>query len=453
MNTVHIELNSYLQEVRFFINGRQTDSYSTLSNFTYPEVLRDPEEILNAISNELNDEFELELTANDWLYKKFEDAAFDFSDCTACSARQPVIRLTSRERAERLENQLPPQTIVLLSGGALPPEKTYGNLTLRFTTDPAQATCTELAREQEIVAAAETLLVNPALGAAARKAAQSDSRYSICCSLNPVTTAAFPRTLQTDERVQVVVSTFPEGQAAPAVTVRSSNPDVAYVEGSVICGAAPGIANIQVFLAGENVPFHSQKIRVEKNICISRMEVLNLDEPLPQGQTIALDLQVFPPDAMDIDRLEYATSDPDVAEFVGNRLKLNNPGSCQIMISAAKTHFTKTISVSAQLQAYRLSAEQLELRLGQRYPMQVEAVPRNCHNAAFQWSTTDKTVAVVIEEDDQLFIRAIGMGVCTITFRSLDQSVQATCKVSVRSAMYEKKKSSLFKTISAFFET
>lgn len=450
MNTVHIELNSYLQEVRFFINGRQTDPYSTLSNFTYPEVLRSPEEILNAVANELNDEFVLELTATDWTYKKFEDVAFDFDDCTSCAARPAVMNLTSRQRAERLGEELPRQTIVVLTQGPLPQEKTYGNLTLSFTADPAQATCTDLARERDILGAAETLVVNPIVGDAAKKAAKIDSGYAVCCSLNPVTTASFPRTLQADDWAQVVVSTFPEGQSAPTVTVRSSNPDVAYVEGNIIHAVSAGITNIQVFLAGENVPFHSQKIRVEKNVCVSRIEVLNLDAPLPQGRIIDLELQVFPPDAVDIGQMEYATSDPEVAEFVGNRLKLNGSGSCEIMISSRKAHFTKTISVSAQLQAYVLSAQQLELKLGQRYPMRVESVPSVCHNAEFNWSTTDKTVAVVIQEDDQLFIRAIGIGDCIISFRSLDKSVEACCRVHVKSAMYEKKPSSLSKLIKSF---
>ena len=156
MNTAHIELNAYTQEVRFFINVIQTDPCSVLSNFTYAQVLQDPEEVLESVSRELNDDFELELTATDWEYKKIEDVAFDFEDCCSCSARQPAICLTSREWAERLGDHLPEQTFTVLATANLPQTRHYGNLTLRFTTDPAQATHKDLVGQQNIASAAET---------------------------------------------------------------------------------------------------------------------------------------------------------------------------------------------------------------------------------------------------------------------------------------------------------
>ena len=181
MNTVLIELNSYTQEIRFFVNGVQTDPYSALTNFTYAQVLQNPQEVLDAVSRELNDNFDLEVTASEWEYKKIEDVAFDFADCNSCAARESVISLTSRQRAEKLGAFLPEQTIsVLTSGSFLPQPRTYGTITLRATQDPGEATCTTLAQEREVLDAAEALLVNPAIGAAAREAAKQNASYAVC---------------------------------------------------------------------------------------------------------------------------------------------------------------------------------------------------------------------------------------------------------------------------------
>lgn len=439
MNTVHIELNSYTQEVRFFVNGIQTDPYSALSNFTYEQVLKNPAEILEAVSRELNDDFELELTATDWEYRKIEDVAFDFEDCNSCSARQPAIDLSARERAEKLGEKLPVRTITVLTAGYVPQSKAYGNLTLCFTNDPAQATCTSLAKEADVLSAAEALLVNPAIGRAAKEAAAVDSSYAVCFSLSPVVSVSFPRSVQAGEQLRVRVTAFPEGQPVPPVTVRSSSPDIASVEGTVIHAHNTGITNIQVFLAGENIPFHSQKIRVEKNVYVSRIEVPNLEGTLPEGQTLSLDLRVFPPDASDAQNLKFHSSDPDVAEFEGNQLKLKASGECDILITGKKAFYSKKVRVSAKLQEYILSVDNLELNLGQRYPVEVQCVPEICYNSAYTWVSTDKTVAIVVEDEGQQYIKAIGMGTCSITCRSADQSVKAECTVTVKSAMYKKK--------------
>lgn len=439
MNTVHIELNSYTQEVRFFVNSVQTDPYSALSNFTYAQVLKNPEEILEAVSRELNDDFELELTATDWEYKKIEDVAFDFEDCNSCAARQPAIQLTSRERAEKLGAYLEAETITVLASGSVPQSRSYGNLTLCFTNDPNLATCTELAKERDVVSAAETLLVNPKIGKSAKNAGAKDSSFAVCYSLSPVLTVSFPKKMQVDDQMQVRVVAFPEGQPVPPVTVRSSNPDIASVNGTTIQAHNAGITNIQVFLLGENTPLHSQKILVEKNVYVSRIEIPRLDGVLPEGQTIELDMVVFPPDASDVASLKYHSSDPDVAQFVGNRLKLNACGECEILITGKKAFYSKTIQVSAKLQEYVLSAGHVELNLGQKQPVDVQCVPAICYNSAYTWRTSDKTVAVVVEEEGQQYIKAIGMGSCILTCLSTDQSVKATCTATVKSAMYKKK--------------
>lgn len=441
MNTVHIELNSYIREVRFFVNGMQTDPYSALTNFTYEQVLQDPLEVLNTVARELNDNFDLEVTATEWAYKKIEDVAFDFADCNSCAARQSVIDLTSRQRAERLGAHLPEQTIsVLTAAPILPQPRTYGTITLLATQDPAAATCKDLVRERDVMAAAETLLVNPAIGAAAREAAETDPQYAVCYSLSPVITVSFPKSIQADELIPVIVSSFPEGHPVPAVTLRSSNPDVISAEGTMLRAINTGMTNIQVFVQGENVPFYTQKVRVEKNVYVSRIEVLNLEGDLPEGKTIQLQMQVFPHDAVDVAQLEYTTSDPAVAEFVGNSLVLKGAGGCTVMITGKKVNFSKSITVSPKLLEYVLSVDDLELNLGNKYPVSVRCVPHICYNSAHTWATSDKTVAVVqTGEDGAEYIKATGMGRCVLTCRSTDQSVKATCTVSVKSAMYQKK--------------
>ena len=439
MNTVHIELNSYTGEVRFFLNGIQTDPYSALSNFTYERVLENPKEILEAVARELNDDFQLELTATQWAFMKFEDAAVEFEDCNSCSIRQPSINLTSRERAEKLGEHLAPQTITVLVPGNPPQTRTYGNLTLCFTNEPSLDTHRELMEEQDIVSAAETLLINPLIGRSAKRAAAADSSFSVCHSLSPVLTVSLPKSIPAGDQAQVCVSVFPDGAPVPPVTVRSSNPDVASVLGTVIHAHNSGIANIQVFLPGENTPLYSRKILVEKKVYVSRIEIPRLDRPLPEGQIIDLDMAVFPPDATDAASLTCHSSAPDIAQFIENRLKLHKAGECEILITGKNVCYRKTIQVSARLQEYILSADHVELNLGQKYPIDVQCVPERCYNSAYTWITSDKTVAIVVEEDGLQYIKAIGMGSCVITCQSTDQSITSACTATVKSAMYQKK--------------
>lgn len=439
MNPVHVELNSYTCEVRFFVDGVQTDPYSALSNFTYEHVLQYPGEILEEISRELNDDFELEVTATEWEYKKFEDAAFDCEDCVSCSKRAPSIDLSSEERAARLGGYLPQKTITVYCESVLPPEKRYGNILLRFTNDPSEADCKILAKEKDIVSAAETILVNASIGEAAKSAAKEDSALAVCYSLSPVVTVSFPKNIQAGEQMRVRISSFPENHPVPQVTVRSSNPDIASVSGNIINALNPGITNIQVFYAGENIPFHSQKIRVEKNIYVSKIEVPALDGILPEGKIIEINPVVFPPDATDAGNLKFVSSDPGIAEFGGNRMRFNSSGTCDIIITGKKAFFRKTITVSARVKEYILSDEEVELNIGQKKEINVRCIPEDCYNGAYEWLSSDTTVAIVICEEGQQFIKATGMGECVLTCVSKDRSVKALCSVSVKSAMYKRK--------------
>ena len=110
MNTVLLKINSYVQTAQMFINGQEPSVYSEMANFSYSQYIQAPDEILDAVARELNDDFALSVLGNTFEVLLFREAAGRSDYCTDFCAAEKPCELSSKERAERLGSLLSEQT-------------------------------------------------------------------------------------------------------------------------------------------------------------------------------------------------------------------------------------------------------------------------------------------------------------------------------------------------------
>ena len=450
MNIVLLELNSYEQTLRLFINGTQPSVYSELSNFTFQQALKAPGDVLDAIGREVNDDFDLHVTANRFEYYLIAKAAESNEYCNSCQFKWAKVAASTHARVERLAEYMKPKqfAVCVRCSGGLPEPVVYGNISVSFTADPTAKAdiIIDVPTPELAVSAVETLLVNPLIGQAVASVANCTIGIAICSRLNPILSVNVPQHMEAGQRYEVTITSFPADDNMPKCVVKSADPDVVLVEGVELAAHGAGSATIQVFVCGENQPFFISNIDVKKTVLASRLEIVGLDEALHEGDTIPLSVNIFPADAEDANNVTFETSDSNVAEIENGKLILTGSGQCEIVARATHASVKKKIIVSAALARLKISQNVFNLNVGNQVPVAVEVFPKDAHNSKYRWQSSDKTVAVVVKEDGQEYIKSVGIGTCELTCKNIDGTASDTCTVNVKSIMYknEKKGSKLF---------
>ena len=462
MNTVLLKINSYAQTAQMFINGQEPSVYSEMANFSYSQYIQAPDEILDAVARELNDDFALSVLGNTFEVLLFREAARRSDYCTDYCAAEKPFEYPSQERAERLGDLLPAQRLSVYVEGIPAFESVqYGNLSLFITNEPAEGiisvmhkgnavvfTCGnmktvlpyEICSRDIVISVCETLLVNPKIGQAVSNVHDPSPEIAVCRCLEPVVTAELPKVIEYGQKEILPVMSHPVGCKEPMVFIISSNPDVVVVDGRTLLASAPGTTTIRAFISGENTPFFIQDVTVTKTIRANEIKILGLDNVLNEGAVIPLRALVLPADAVDAKELTWESSDPTVTEIKDGYLHANGAGSCIIKASASCISAEKTVTVSPKLRQLKISDSDISTSVGRKAPITVRCFPANAYNTDYIWESSDESVAVVEMVDGQEYIKAVGIGDCTLTCTSSDGSVFDACHASVKSMMYNSEK-------------
>ena len=465
MNTVLLKINSYVRTAQMFINGREPSVYSEMANFSYSQYIQAPDEILDAVARELNDDFALSVLGNTFEVLLFREAARRSDYCTDFCAAEKPFELSSKERAERLGSLLSEQTFsVGLEWVPAFERVQYGALTLcaanlvesalsiKCTGNTIAFSCTnmktalpaESCSQDVVISACETLVINPRIGQAVAGANNPAAEIVVCSRLEPVVTAELPEVIESDHKVVPAVMSHPVGCKTPSVTITSSNPDVVSVDGIALIATAPGSSTIRAYIAGENNPFFIQDVTITKTIRAKEIQILSLDDAIHEGDVIPLHAAVLPADAVDAKELVWETSDLAVAEIKDGCLHVKNAGSCVIKASATCASGEMTITAAPRLRQMKISDSAITTSVGRKAPVSIRCIPENAYNADYIWKSSDESVAVIEQVDGQEYVKAVGIGNCTLTCTSLDGSIFDTCNIVVKSMMYKNEKNAFF---------
>lgn len=445
MNEVLIRFNSYEQSAQLFINGSEPSLYSELRNYTYQHFLSSSADVLAAITRELNDDYNLSVSGNAYETTLYTAAAENDPCCTNYASLPPAISFTSKDRAERLGALVSEKHFcALLSADTefIPEDTDYGNITVSFTKDPDAVYDLSVPAGVNILAFCETHLINPTIGQAVRASGIKSPNVEICARVTPIIQVSMPETLEIGECATLELSVYPKNADAPDIILKTGNADIISVSGIILKANAPGNTTIQAFVKGENDLVYSGTITVQKTVRVSRIEIMRLSQPLHEGQLVELTASVFPADAVDADSLVWESSDPSIAEIQGNKLIIKTAGTCKITAKATQVEASVDIIVQAKLKTLHLSEHKIEVNVGQKIPISVQLTPPDAFDAAYKWETSDKTVAFVVTDDGQEYIKAIGIGECILTCVSENGKIKDSCAVKVNSIMYKRKSTS-----------
>ena len=181
-------------------------------------------------------------------------------------------------------------------------------------------------------------------------------------------------------------------------------------------------------------------VKVEP-IWVSSLTLSAESVELKIGESTSLSCTVSPDNAT-TKTIEWEVDNPDIVSLTDNgngTVTVNTlaVGEATITVKATDgSNVTATCAVKVEpiwVSSLTLSAEQLEMNVGDSEVITYTILPANATNKSVAWSSSDPAVAsVTTNADGSVTINALAIGEATITARTLDGSgIAASCVVTV----------------------
>lgn len=234
-------------------------------------------------------------------------------------------------------------------------------------------------------------------------------------------------TLLKDHNYKLVATISPENATNSTISWSSSNSSVATVdETGNIKAIAAGATNITATSADGK---YSASCSVTVNVNVSSIILSETSITLEKGNTHKISATVNPKDATDKSVI-WSSSDTSIASVddSGN-VKAINGGNVTITAKSVDGKVSAICSVVVTVPVQNISMDQSEIALikGQTALLKATISPSDATTKDMTWFTSDNNI-VTVEKGN---IKAVGVGVATITVISLDGNKTATCAVKV----------------------
>ena len=210
----------------------------------------------------------------------------------------------------------------------------------------------------------------------------------------------------------------------------SSNPKVASVVDGTITGVRDGVTQITATAAGVTSSPCSVTV---KSIRVSSVSISKTSTELIAGQATKLEAAINPSDATN-QTLFWSTSDSYVATVTSDGLVVSkNPGIATITVRSDDGDHTATCQVTVKpkvIDVTGITLSQSSVSVKEEAIVQLKATvkPSNATNQEVSWSSGDEGIVTVASDGT---VTGVTEGTTTITAKSADGKVTATCKVTV----------------------
>ncbi len=258
--------------------------------------------------------------------------------------------------------------------------------------------------------------------------------------IEPVTAVALDKeeeTMFVGDNFTLGVVVSPTDANNKTVKWTSSDPAVATVSSTgVVTAMKSGEAVITVTT---NDGGYTDNCKV---ICLQRPELIELSDTavtVNTGATRTLTAAVLPEDTYD-KTITWSSDNENIATVEDGVIKGINPGTAIITVTATENGTTASCEVTVHQPTQKVELDKAEVTVnnGETATLKATVYPSNASNRNVTWSTSDETVATVLDG----VVTARGKGTAYISVKTEDGDLTAVCKVTVRqlpeSVVFEK---------------
>ena len=501
MNEVVLKLDPYKNLNMVSLNHHHLSAYSELNNFMKQPFFAWADQFFDAVEREINDDFHLSVCSEEFEKMFFQDMSEMVDECITVGTAQFRLNTPVKERLailEELKTRYPDaadgekqgvscyverdegqqmqegfyrvadyreafvilaageehleeyiddgsQHIILLEGPANGLQKIGGSFVWVAVKD----------RIPRILdAARERFFDIPYIVDEARKLGtraevftpEEREKFEIIQATTPFIAVDGIPSIETGRCFYPSYRIIPEGEGLPHIRLVSLNEEILRTDGGILSGVKPGRTILEFYREEENLPFERREVTVFYKHTVRQIQLTLAARVMGVNYRQTIGVILSPPDADDVNRLTWTSSNPGVATVSADGSVVSHaPGRCRITLSGEDAQASVELEIRPQLQTVELPVDEVECFVGETVPINVSVAPSDAFNKKVEWWTSDKMVAVVeTTETGNFRIRGIGIGECTLTCRAVEGRASDSLEMKVYSTLQRKKKRWLF---------
>lgn len=236
--------------------------------------------------------------------------------------------------------------------------------------------------------------------------------------------------LNEQETANLYVTFNPGNATNKKVTWKSSNPDIATVDGSGrVTGIKAGTTTIQAIsndgghVASCNVTVVALD-KTLKNISLNQKELtMNLNDE----ETLTV---TFDPTYADDLNVKWESSNNRIISVDNGKIKALKPGKAEIKVTNEKTKLTDTCKVtvlSPPIEEISFEKDSQDVYVGSKTELKTISKPEDTAINNPEWTSSDETVATVVDG----IVTALKIGSTVITVSNEDSTITAEMTINV----------------------
>ena len=242
-------------------------------------------------------------------------------------------------------------------------------------------------------------------------------------------------TLKVGGTRQLSATVEPAAAEYERITWTSSDPSVAIVTNGTISARKVGTTTISATAAG--VTSNPCQVTVDATH-VTGISLSNYSVEIIEGESTTLNATVSPFDATG-PSFSWGSDNTSVATVQNGKIVAISPGTANISVRTTDGNKTATCKVTVKskvIDVTGITLSQSSVSVKEEATVQLKATvkPSNATNQEVSWSSGDDGIATIASDGT---VTGITEGTTTITAKSADGKVTATCKVTVTAEYVE----------------
>ena len=241
-------------------------------------------------------------------------------------------------------------------------------------------------------------------------------------------------TIEEGKTYTLIATVLPENATNQKVNWSSEDESIATVTGGVITGKKAGKTTVTVTTVDKELTASCEVTVTAKTISVDSVELDKRSITIEEGKTEVLIATVLPENATN-KKINWSSTDESIATVTGGVITGKKAGKTTVIVTTVDKELTASCEVTVKnaetphisVESVNLNETSITIEEGKTKTLIATVMPENATNKNIDWSSTDESVATVKNG----VIEGKGPGKTTVTVKTQDKGLTASCEVIV----------------------